>query len=62
MFSNSIALAHPQTSRTQGSEFVFVTGYPMSKRPFYPHPNLDRPIASNGFDLRGAGRTMQRAP
>jgi nondiscriminating aspartyl-tRNA synthetase len=34
-----------------GSDFVFVTGYPMAKRPFYTHPDPARPEASNGFDL-----------
>lgn len=34
-----------------GSEFVFVTGYPMAKRPFYTHPNPNDPAASNSFDL-----------
>lgn len=33
------------------SEFVFVTGYPMSKRPFYTHPCPANPAASNSFDL-----------
>lgn len=33
------------------SDFLFVTGYPMSKRPFYTHPDPDRPGYSNGFDL-----------
>ncbi len=37
--------------REHGSEFVFVTGYPMSKRPFYTHPDPSRPSHSNGFDL-----------
>lgn len=37
--------------REHGSEFVFVTGYPMSKRPFYTHPDPERPGYSNGFDL-----------
>jgi nondiscriminating aspartyl-tRNA synthetase len=32
-------------------EFVFVTGYPMAKRPFYTHPEPDRPEYSNSFDL-----------
>lgn len=32
-------------------EFVFVTGYPMAKRPFYTHPHPDDPAASNSFDL-----------
>jgi nondiscriminating aspartyl-tRNA synthetase len=34
-----------------GSEFVYVTGYPMRKRPFYTHPDPARPGYSNGFDL-----------
>jgi nondiscriminating aspartyl-tRNA synthetase len=33
------------------SEFVFVTGYPMIKRPFYTHPHPTNPVASNSFDL-----------
>ncbi|MEV0592202.1 aspartate--tRNA(Asn) ligase [Nonomuraea cavernae] len=37
--------------REHGSEFLFVTGYPMAKRPFYPHPDPERPGSSNGFDL-----------
>jgi nondiscriminating aspartyl-tRNA synthetase len=37
--------------RTHGSEFLFVTGYPMVKRPFYTHPDPARPDASNSFDL-----------
>jgi nondiscriminating aspartyl-tRNA synthetase len=34
-----------------GSEFLFVTGYPMAKRPFYTHPEPGRPQYSNSFDL-----------
>ena len=34
-----------------GSDFLFVTGYPMSKRPFYTHPDPTRPGYSNSFDL-----------
>jgi nondiscriminating aspartyl-tRNA synthetase len=34
-----------------GSDFVFVTGYPMAKRPFYTHPDPTNPVASNSFDL-----------
>ncbi|HEX3453860.1 MAG TPA: aspartate--tRNA(Asn) ligase [Gaiellaceae bacterium] len=34
-----------------GSEFLFVTGYPMAKRPFYTHPEPGRPEFSNSFDL-----------
>jgi nondiscriminating aspartyl-tRNA synthetase len=37
--------------REHGSEFVFVTGYPMVKRPFYTHPDPSKPGYSNGFDL-----------
>jgi nondiscriminating aspartyl-tRNA synthetase len=37
--------------RELGSEFLFVTGYPMAKRPFYTHPDPARPGYSNGFDL-----------
>ncbi|MEU9510179.1 aspartate--tRNA(Asn) ligase [Micromonospora sp. NPDC048170] len=37
--------------REHGSEFLFVTGYPMAKRPFYTHPDPARPAYSNGFDL-----------
>ena len=34
-----------------GAEFLFVTGYPMAKRPFYTHPEPGRPEYSNSFDL-----------
>lgn len=34
-----------------GSDFLFVTGYPMQKRPFYTHPDPERPAYSNSFDL-----------
>jgi nondiscriminating aspartyl-tRNA synthetase len=37
--------------KEHGSEFLFVTGYPMAKRPFYTHPDPARPGYSNGFDL-----------
>ncbi|HWD55828.1 MAG TPA: aspartate--tRNA(Asn) ligase [Acidimicrobiales bacterium] len=37
--------------RESGCDFVFVTGYPLSKRPFYTHPDPDRPDRSNSFDL-----------
>jgi nondiscriminating aspartyl-tRNA synthetase len=32
-------------------EFVFVTGFPMAKRPFYTLPEPGRPQYSNSFDL-----------
>jgi nondiscriminating aspartyl-tRNA synthetase len=34
-----------------GSDFLFVVGYPMEKRPFYTHPDRERPAYSNSFDL-----------
>ncbi|MEV4347311.1 aspartate--tRNA(Asn) ligase [Actinoplanes sp. NPDC049596] len=37
--------------REHGSEFLYVTGYPMRKRPFYTHPDPAEPAYSNGFDL-----------
>jgi nondiscriminating aspartyl-tRNA synthetase len=37
--------------REFGSEFLFVTGYPMAKRPFYTDPDPERPGYSNSFDL-----------
>jgi nondiscriminating aspartyl-tRNA synthetase len=32
-------------------ELLFVTGFPMAKRPFYTHPEPGRPQYSNSFDL-----------
>jgi nondiscriminating aspartyl-tRNA synthetase len=37
--------------REHGSELVFITGYPMAKRPFYTHPDPARGEFSNSFDL-----------
>ncbi|MEO8609267.1 MAG: aspartate--tRNA(Asn) ligase, partial [Chloroflexota bacterium] len=37
--------------REYGSDFLFVEGYPMVKRPFYTHPDKARPAYSNSFDL-----------
>ena len=37
--------------REFGSDFLFVEGYPMVKRPFYTHPDPERPDYSNSFDL-----------
>jgi len=37
--------------REHGSEWLYVTGYPMAKRPFYTHPAPARPQWSNSFDL-----------
>jgi len=41
-----------------GSDFVFVPGYPMAKRPFYTHPNPDDPTYSNAFDLLFRGMEL----
>jgi nondiscriminating aspartyl-tRNA synthetase len=38
-------------AREYGSDFLYVVGYPMTKRPFYTHPDPSRPGYSNGFDL-----------
>ncbi|SCL17794.1 nondiscriminating aspartyl-tRNA synthetase [Micromonospora pallida] len=51
-----LAPAHERTlgewaRHEHGSDFLFVTGYPMVKRPFYTHPDPARPGYSNGFDL-----------
>lgn len=37
--------------REYNSDFLFVFGYPMVKRPFYTHPDPARPDFSNSFDL-----------
>jgi nondiscriminating aspartyl-tRNA synthetase len=37
--------------REHDSPFLFVTGFPMVKRPFYTHPDPARPGSSNSFDL-----------
>jgi nondiscriminating aspartyl-tRNA synthetase len=37
--------------KEHGCDFLFVEGYPMAKRPFYTHPDPDRPEFSNSFDL-----------
>jgi nondiscriminating aspartyl-tRNA synthetase len=38
-------------AETHGSDFVAVEGYPMSKRPFYTHPQPGDERWSNSFDL-----------
>jgi nondiscriminating aspartyl-tRNA synthetase len=43
---------------TYGSDFLFVTGYPMAKRPFYTHPNPADPRYSNSFDLLFRGTEL----
>jgi nondiscriminating aspartyl-tRNA synthetase len=40
------------------SDLLFVTGYPMVKRPFYTHPNPDDPTYSNSFDLLFRGMEL----
>lgn len=40
------------------SDFLYVTGYPMRKRPFYTHPDPDRPEYSNSFDLLFRGTEL----
>jgi nondiscriminating aspartyl-tRNA synthetase len=37
--------------REHGSDFLYVTGYPAAKRPFYTHPEPGRPGFTNSFDL-----------
>ncbi|MBX3014253.1 MAG: aspartate--tRNA(Asn) ligase [Caldilineaceae bacterium] len=44
--------------REHGSDFLFVTGYPMSKRPFYTHADPARPAYSNSFDLLFRGMEL----
>ena len=41
-----------------GSDFLFVTGYPMRKRPFYTYPEPGRPEYSNSFDLLFRGTEL----
>jgi nondiscriminating aspartyl-tRNA synthetase len=41
-----------------GSDFLFVIGYPMRKRPFYTHPDPARPEYSNSFDLLFRGTEL----
>ncbi len=44
--------------REYGSDFLFVTGYPMGKRPFYTHPDPTNPTYSNSFDLLFRGTEL----
>jgi nondiscriminating aspartyl-tRNA synthetase len=43
---------------THGSDFLFVPGYPMVKRPFYTHPDSADPTYSNSFDLLFRGTEL----
>jgi nondiscriminating aspartyl-tRNA synthetase len=44
--------------KEHGSDFLFVVGYPMEKRPFYTHPNPADPRYSNSFDLLFRGTEL----
>ncbi len=44
--------------REYNSDFLFVTGYPMVKRPFYTHPDPADPRYSNSFDLLFRGTEL----
>jgi len=46
------------TQQEYGSEFLFVTGYPIRKRPFYTHPDPEQPEFSNSFDLLFRGTEL----
>jgi len=41
-----------------GSDFVFITGYPLEKRPFYTMPAPHDPTVTNGFDLLFRGTEL----
>ena len=45
-------------SKSTARDFLFVTGYPMGKRPFYTHPNPADPRFSNSFDLLFRGTEL----
>ena len=38
-------------NREQGSDFIFITHYPVSKRPFYTYEDTDDPGYTKSFDL-----------
>src|SRR5260221_2564432 len=44
--------------KEHNSDFLFVTGYPMVKRPFYTHPDAADPRYSNSFDLLFRGTEL----
>jgi nondiscriminating aspartyl-tRNA synthetase len=44
--------------REFASDFLYVIGYPMRKRPFYTHPDPTRPEYSNSFDLLFRGTEL----
>ena len=39
------------SAREHGSDFLFVTGFPLASKPFYTYPDPAEPRSSNGFDL-----------
>ena len=41
-----------------GSDWLFVTGFPLAKRPFYTHPDPGNPAYSNSFDLLFRGTEL----
>ena len=45
-------------AQKHGSEFIAVEGYPMSKRPFYTHPQPGDERWSNSFDLLFRGQEL----
>jgi len=45
-------------AQEHGSEFIAVEGYPMSKRPFYTHPQPGDERWSNSFDLLFRGQEL----
>ena len=45
-------------AETHGCEFIAVEGYPMSKRPFYTHPQPGDERWSNSFDLLFRGQEL----
>jgi len=44
--------------REHGSELLYVTGFPLAKRPFYTHQDPERPGHSRGFDLLFRGMEL----
>ena len=44
--------------REHGSDLLVVSGYPLSKRPFYTHPDPVRPGVSRSFDLLWRGTEL----
>src|SRR5262249_37399086 len=44
--------------RGHGRVLLFVTGFPMVKRPFYTHPDPVRPVYSRSFDLLFRGTEL----